>query len=117
MLIAGLFGKVAAQESKQVVRLAKLQIDSAQLDNYKDMLRQGIETSMRVEPGVLQMYAVSDKNNPTYITILEIYASLDAYNSHLETPHFRKYKIGTQHMVKSLELVNVDPVIFATKNK
>jgi 4-carboxymuconolactone decarboxylase len=57
-----------------MVRLAKLVIDSAQLENYKAFLKEEIETSVRLEPGVLTLYALSEKNNPTHITILEIYA-------------------------------------------
>src|SRR5947209_1833391 len=92
----------SAQESKQVVQLAKLEIDPAQLDNYKAALKEEVETALRVEPGVLMLYAMADKENPTRITLLEIYADQTAYQAHLQSPHFRKYKTGTKDMVKSL---------------
>jgi quinol monooxygenase YgiN len=72
-------------------------------------------TAIRVEPGVLTYYAVSDKSDPSHITILEIYADTAAYKSHIETPHFKKYKETVQHMVKSLELVDVDLIASAKK--
>lgn len=100
-----------AQKKNQMVRLAKLVIDSAQLENYKAMLKEEIETSMRMEPGVLTLYAVSEKDRPTHITILEIYADTTAYKAHIKTPHFVKYKTGTMKMVKSLELVAANPLI------
>jgi quinol monooxygenase YgiN len=100
----------SAQEQGQVVRLAKLVIDSAQLDSYRAALKEGIEKSVKLEPGVITLFAVSEKDQPTHFTILEIYASAAAYQSHLQTPHFLKYKNGTKEMVKSLELVNVVPV-------
>ena len=106
-----LSGTVAAQEKKQIVRLAKLVIDSARLEEYKALLKEGIETAVKVEPGVLTLYAVSEKNNPTHITILEIYADEEAYKSHLQTPHFIKYKTGTKDMIKSLELVETNPLV------
>ena len=102
---------VSAQEKKQIVRLAKLVIDSTRLENYKALLKEGIETAVRIEPGVLTLYAVAEKNNPTHITILEIYADTVAYNMHLQTPHFIKYKTGTKDMVKSLELVETVPLV------
>jgi quinol monooxygenase YgiN len=108
------YGK--AQES-QVIRLAILQIDSAQLESYKVALKEEIETSVRIEPGVLSLYAVSDKDNPTRITIFEIYANTDAYNAHRETPHFKKYKSFTRDMIKSLELIEVVPIILGAKTK
>lgn len=107
----------SAQEKNQMVRLAKLVIDSAQLESYKTLLKEEIETSVRVEPGVITLYAVSEKNNPTHITILEIYADAAAYKSHVQTPHFIKYKTGTKDMVRSLELVESVPIVPGMKIK
>src|SRR4051812_18796188 len=101
----------SAQNNNRMVRLAKLVIDSAQLDNYKAALKEEIETSVRVEPGVLTLYAVSEKEAPTHITILEIYADTTAYKAHLQTPYFIKYKTDTKDMVKSLELVETVPLV------
>jgi len=111
------FDNVSAQPKSQIVRLAKLVIDSAQLESYKAALKEGIETAVRLEPGVLTLYAVAEKNNPTHITILEIYADTVAYEAHLQTPHFIKYKTGTKNMVKSLELVETVPLIPGVKIK
>lgn len=104
-------------EQNQMVRLAKLVIDSAQLESYKAALKEEIEASVRLEPGVLTLYAVAEKDNPTHITILEIYADTNAYKAHLQTPHFIKYKTGTKEMVKSLELVETTPLIPGMKIK
>lgn len=104
-------------EQNQMVRLAKLVIDSTQLESYKAALKEEIEASVRLEPGVLTLYAVAEKNNPTHITILEIYADTNAYKAHLQTPHFIKYKTGTKEMVQSLELVEAAPLIPGMKIK
>ena len=72
---------------------------------------------MSLEPGVLTLYAVAEKNNPNKVTILEIYADKDAYEKHLKTPHFKKYKQGTLSMVKNLELIDVKPLIPGLKIK
>jgi quinol monooxygenase YgiN len=110
--------QVSAQnESKQMVRLAKLVIDSAQLKQYNAFLKEEIETSLKVESGVLTLYAVAEKERPTHITILEIYADPEAYKKHIQTPHFLKYKNGTKAMVKSLELSEVEPLTPALKIK
>jgi Enoyl-(Acyl carrier protein) reductase len=44
-----------------------------------------------------------------------MYADADAYNAHLESPHVRKYKTSTQQMVKSLNLVETDPILLGAK--
>jgi quinol monooxygenase YgiN len=59
---------------------------------------------------VLTIYPMAEVLRPTHFTILEVYASKAAYELHLKTPHFLKYKNGTLHMVKSLQLLNVDPL-------
>ncbi len=117
MLTFGFCNSACTQEKKQMVRLAKLVIDSVQLDSYKAALKEEIETSVRLEPGVITLYAVSEKNNPTHITILEIYADENAYKLHLQTPHFIKYKTGTKDMVRTLELVETIPLVADMKIK
>jgi quinol monooxygenase YgiN len=111
------FDSAAAQDNSLVVRIAKLQIDSAQLENYKAALKEHAETAVRVEPGVLTLYAVYEKNNPTHVTVFEIYASEAAYQAHLETSHFKKYKSTTKDMVKSLELIPCAPIALESKSK
>ncbi len=112
---------LALTKQKQVktplVRLAELEIDSAQLESYKSALMEEIETSIRVEPGVLTLYAVAEKDNPAHIRIFEMYADENAYKAHLETPHFKKYKATTKDMVKSLKLVETTPILLGAKSK
>ena len=100
-----------------MVRLAKLVIDSTRLEQYNTILKEEIETSVKVEPGVITLYAVAEKNRPTHITILEIYADVDAYKKHIQTPHFLKYKNSSKEMVKSLELVETTPLVPSMKIK
>ena len=104
-----------AQNKNLVVRIANLQIDSGQLERYKAALKEHAETAVRVEPGVLTLYAVYEKNNPTHVMVFEIYANSDAYKAHLQTPHFIKYKTGTKDMVKSLDLIETVPIALETK--
>jgi 4-carboxymuconolactone decarboxylase len=108
---------VSAENGGQMVRLAKLVIDEPQLAAYRTFLIEEIEASMRLEPGVRTLYAVAEKDRPTHITILEIYADRSAYEKHIRSPHFLKYKTGTEHMVKSLELVETVPLIAEMKIK
>jgi quinol monooxygenase YgiN len=99
------------------VRVAEIEIDPARLDAYQAAVSEEIETSVRVEPGVLALYAVAEKDNPAHIRVFEIYADEDAYRAHLETPHFKKYKAATQDMVKHLALIETVPIILSAKTK
>jgi len=100
---------------KLVVRIAEIEIDPGQLETYRVLLAEEIEAAVAVEPGVLSLNAVSIKDSPHKIRILEVYASQTAYEAHLKTPHFLKYKSATAGMVTSLTLVDVEPI--ATRGK
>lgn len=107
--------ELMAQGKNQIVRLAKIKVDASRLDEYHAALKEQMTTAMREEPGVLTYYAVADKNDPSNIIILEIYADTEAYNRHIVTPHFKKYKESVKDMVKSLELVDVTLIGVAKK--
>jgi quinol monooxygenase YgiN len=104
-----------AQDKNLVVRIARLVIDSAQLEAYQSALKEHAAIAVKVEPGVLNLYAVYEKNHPTHVTVFEIYANVEAYKAHLLTPHFLKYNLTTKDMVKSLELVETVPIALETK--
>ena len=93
-----------------IVRLSKVEVWPQYLDEYMQYATEVGEISLRTEPGVLTMYAVGEKDNPCKITILETYASREAYDRHIASVHFQKYKQGTLHMVKSLELTDQTPL-------
>ena len=93
-----------------IVRLSKIEVYPQFLDEYMRYATEVGEISLRTEPGVLTMYAVSEKENPCKITILETYASREAYDKHITSAHFQKYKQGTLHMVKSLALSDQTPL-------
>lgn len=92
--------------SDGIIRLSKVEVDPAYLDEYMKFATEVGEISLRTEPGVLTMYAMQEKDNPCIITILETYASQEAYRSHIASAHFQKYKQGTLHMVKNLQLID-----------
>jgi quinol monooxygenase YgiN len=108
-------GAMASVTRGPIVRMAELEIDPDQLAAYRAMLTEEIETSVRVEPGVLSLNAVSIKGDPAHIRILEVYADQAAYEAHLRTPHFLTYKTGTATMVRSLRLIETDPILLRSK--
>jgi len=106
----------AAEEVGEViVRIAELDIDPAQLDAYKLILKEEIQTSIRVEPGVLTLYAVSLKGHPEQIRLFEMYRDAASYESHLQSPHFKAYKTQTHQMVKGLRLIETRPILLGSK--
>lgn len=103
------------QEDQRIIQLAALRIKQDSLEAYLSYLQEAIRTSVAKEPGVLMLYALQDREDPSKITVVEIYEDQAAYESHITSPHFLKYKNGTLRMVDSLKLNRVDPVILAGK--
>ena len=115
LLSASSFNHAIAQDNR-VIRIAKIRIDELQLEAYKAAVKEQIEAAIKNEPGVLTLYAVQDKNDPANVTVFEIYANQEAYQSHIQTAHFKKYKATTAEMVKSLELIDVTSIAMASKS-
>jgi quinol monooxygenase YgiN len=59
---------------------------------------------------VVAIFPMHERSDPTQVRILEIYDSREAYESHLKTPHFQRYKTSTLNMVKSLKLIDMDAI-------
>ncbi|WP_427873646.1 putative quinol monooxygenase [Flavobacterium sp. MMS24-S5] len=99
---------IMAQNKDQMVRIAEVEIMPDYLEQYKAILKEEAEASIRLEPGVIAIFPMFQKDSPNQIKILEIYANNEAYQSHLKTPHFLLYKTSTLKMVKSLKLNDLE---------
>jgi 4-carboxymuconolactone decarboxylase len=105
-----LVASVTATTSPQmqmIVRLSEIEIAPEYLEEYVAILKKESAASVRLEPGVISIFPMSQQDHPTRVRILEIYANRAAYESHLQTPHFQEYKTTTLKMVKSLKLVDM----------
>jgi len=93
-----------------MIRISEIEIDPNYLDEYITILKEESEASVRLESGVISIYPMFQKEQPTEIRILEIYKDKKAYEAHLQTPHFKHYKSSTLRMVKNLKLVDMEAV-------
>ena len=108
--VATLQGNDAGEGNKLVVRIAEIEVHPEWLEAYLAAAGAVGAESVAKEPGVICIFPMQKKESPTSIRIVEIYRSEEAYKAHLATPHFRAYKEGTPHMIKSLELVPMHPL-------
>lgn len=98
---------------ERIVRLAEIEVFQEKLEDYMGFASEVGLVSMASEPGVIALFSMQDKADPCKIYILEVYADREAYQAHLQTAHFRKYKEGTADMVKSLKLIDTNPLVTA----
>lgn len=111
-------GVAVAQEPRvSIVRIAELEIDPARLESYKAAVKEEMEASVRVEPGVVAIYAVAEKNSPSKLWFFEMYADEAAYNAHRASPQFRKYLETTNAMIMSRRLIEAVPMQLSAKNR
>src|SRR4051812_29385654 len=118
VLAMALGGAAVAQEAGgQYVQVAEIEVDPAPLEAYRAAVKLQIDAAIQEEPGVLMLYAVSETDTPNRVRVFEIYRDRKAYEAHLGSDHFRKYKTTVEMMVKSLQLVQATPIALGAKTQ
>jgi quinol monooxygenase YgiN len=97
------------------VRVADIEVDPAQRDAFISAVKEEMDESIRVEPGVLALYAVAKKDSPSRLRFFEVYADEAAYDAHVQSPHFRKYRVTTEPMIRTRVLVETVPIQLSSR--
>ncbi len=105
-----------AAGASTMVRIAEIEVDPDQFAAYKALLAEEQEASVRLEPGVLMLHSVAIAAQPTQIRLREVYADRAAYEAHIRSPHFVKYKTCIERMVMSLKLIETTPILLCAKS-
>lgn len=114
MFMTAGYHTASGQQKEMMIRISEIEIDPAYLEEYKAILKEEAAASVKLEPGVIAIFPMYQKENPRQIRILEMYADRSSYEQHLKTPHFQKYKTTTLKMVKSLKLIDMEAIDVAT---
>ncbi|MCM1129310.1 MAG: antibiotic biosynthesis monooxygenase [Alistipes senegalensis] len=103
---------VLAQDSIQddnngmIIRISEVEVHSEYLEEYLNYAKEVAKDSVEKEKDVISIYPMMVIKDNNKIRILEIYRNEEAYKNHIASLHFKKYKEGTMHMVKNLDLVD-----------
>jgi len=108
MLVA--FMNSSAQQKTMMIRIAEIEVQEQYIKEYKEILQEESRASVQLEPGVICIFPMFEKEHSTRFRLLEIYANRECYESHIKSPHFLNYKSSTLKMVKSLKLVEMDTI-------
>lgn len=103
--------------NNMIIRIAEIEVYPQYLKEYLSLATEIQQESLKTEPGVICLFPTQTKEDSTQFRILEIYASEEAYQHHILSEHFKKYKQATLHMVKSLKLQDLSPLSKETMNK
>jgi quercetin dioxygenase-like cupin family protein/predicted TIM-barrel fold metal-dependent hydrolase/quinol monooxygenase YgiN len=119
LLKRGIVGGDASERRNNddmIIRIAEIEVYPQYLADYLAVAAEIQKASLAEEPGVICLFPTQTKEDSTQIRILEIYASQQVYDHHIQTAHFQKYKQGTLHMVKHLKLNDLQPLTPETMN-
>ncbi len=84
-------------------------------NEFKNIVLPEMAESLKLEKGVLAMYAATDSQTPNRWYFYEVYASEEDYQLHRQTPYFRDYLRQTAHMSTSKDAIPVKPVFLRNK--
>ncbi|AAU38036.1 putative quinol monooxygenase [[Mannheimia] succiniciproducens] len=103
------------ENGNYLINLATVRVKSAQNDAFKAIVVDEMKQAMAKESGVLLMYAATLKEQPNEWRFFEIYADQAAYAQHRQTPHFQAYLKGTNGMIESKGVVELQGKTLVTK--
>jgi len=106
---------MASDASQPIMRIFEFVIAPNQVDAFMEAGRQNLEASVRDEPGVISMYCVTDKTDPTKLYVVEVYRDPAAYEAHIKTPHFTRFVSEIQGKVISRRVIETNPAFLGTK--
>lgn len=89
-----------------IVRISEIEVYQEYFDEYLNHAAEVAQISVEKEKDVISIYPMQLIKHDTQIRILEIYRNQKAYENHIASPHFKKYKEETLHMVKHLDLID-----------
>ena len=110
-------GAKARLTASPLVRIAELEIEPAQLQAYEVAVSEEIDDSIRLEPGVLAIYAVAVADRRSHLRFFEIYADDAAYRKHLDSTHFKKYVETTKPMIRARRLLETRSLFLGLRQR
>ena len=85
-----------------VVVTFKLKPGSAQA--FNPIMIENAEASVRDEPGCHQFQVLHDQSDAETIVLYEVYADENAFNPHLETPHYAAFGRDGKPMIDEINI-------------
>lgn len=107
--------KKVQQTTATRTNLVRVEVKPEYNQQFARIVTAEMAQSLKVEKGVLAMYAATEQENPNKWLFFEIYASDEAYEAHRQTPHFQDYLARTSEMLVSKESVPITPALLQNK--
>lgn len=96
-------------------KLVKVEVNPQDNQQFAQIITAEMAQSLKVEDGVIAMYAATEQAQPNKWLFFEIYASDAAYEDHRKTPHFNDYLKQTEKMVVDKQMLEIEPAYLGNK--
>lgn len=94
--------------TKPIFRLFRLGLDTAYADEYMAVGRTNLETSIRQEDGTLAMFANHLEHDFSQQVVVEVYASDEAYQTHVDSAHFQAFATLAKQALTSRQVITLE---------
>ena len=98
-----------------VMRLVKVEVKKGNEEAFAHSVKKEITTSIASEPGMEIMMSGTNKENPNEWYFVEVYANDQAYDNHVQTPHYEEYIVETDGMVERRDVKTLVRDVLATQ--
>ncbi|WP_162011544.1 putative quinol monooxygenase [Streptococcus sp. S784/96/1] len=99
----------------EIFRMFRLGLDLDYEEDYKQIGYTNFTQSMALEPGTLAMYGGHLSEDFSQQIVVECYASEEAYQEHVQSPHFKAFVDLAQKALTSREVVTLVPQLLLQK--
>lgn len=96
-----------SNKKESLVNLVRVVVKPEDNDRFKNIVVPEMQQSIKAESGILLMYALTDKNDPTIWYLFEIYKNQAAYDHHQKQAVYKDYLAKTQNMIIDKKVYSV----------
>ena len=86
--------------SKLVIAVT-FELQPGTTERFMPLMLQNAQASLHDEPGCLQFDVLSPEDKAETIFLYEVYENDQAFEQHLQTPHFLTFKAAVAELIKS----------------
>ena len=97
------------------VRWAELEVSPADVNALQAAGRVNTAATIALERGVVAFHSAVEKANPARMRVLEVYANVDAYRSHVQSEHFQQFVRDVQPILRSRAVFETVPIVLGAK--
>lgn len=107
--------RLVLDDKKALVNLVKVKVKADQNEAFKAIVVPEMQASIKEEPGIIAMYALTDVKEPNVWYFYEIYATPEVYAQHREKDYFKDYLAKTGDMLIDKEFHRLSLGIMANQ--